>query len=231
MTAPPQPPPGWYPDPNGAAGQRYFDGNDWTEHRAVPPPSLPPKPPKKSGAGKVVLGIVAVVSFFGLLATCGHSSHSSSSSTNTSSSAVAASPVQTQSPEEIQRQQQEEQQEEAQRLDPSTYNAISPHDYAVLLKDPDAHKGEKIIVYGVVTQFDSQTGTSEFRADTAAEAQDDRFGYDQNTLIKASDPSILKDVVKDDFVQMYSRSKGPKPTSRPSALTAPCPSSPSTSSR
>jgi hypothetical protein len=23
-----------------------------------------------------------------------------------------------------------------------------------MLKDPDAHKGEKIIVYGVVTQFD-----------------------------------------------------------------------------
>jgi hypothetical protein len=31
MTAPS----GWYPDPTGVLGQRYFDGNDWTEHRAV----------------------------------------------------------------------------------------------------------------------------------------------------------------------------------------------------
>ena len=29
-------PAGWYPDPSGAAGQRYFDGVDWTEHRAAP---------------------------------------------------------------------------------------------------------------------------------------------------------------------------------------------------
>jgi hypothetical protein len=27
-------PPGWYPDPNDAATQRYWDGNDWTENRA-----------------------------------------------------------------------------------------------------------------------------------------------------------------------------------------------------
>jgi hypothetical protein len=26
------PPPGWYPDPSGAPGQRYFDGSNWTEH-------------------------------------------------------------------------------------------------------------------------------------------------------------------------------------------------------
>jgi len=28
---------GWYPDPSGMHGQRYFDGTDWTEHRAAPP--------------------------------------------------------------------------------------------------------------------------------------------------------------------------------------------------
>ena len=30
VTAEP-PPPGWYPDPSGAARQRYFDGNDWID--------------------------------------------------------------------------------------------------------------------------------------------------------------------------------------------------------
>jgi hypothetical protein len=108
------------------------------------------------------------------------------------------------SPEEIQQQQQEQQDQQlaAQRLDPSTYNAISPHDFALMLKDPAAHKGEKIIVYGVVTQFDTATGTSEFRANTAAQPQDDRYGYQQNTMVEASDTSILANVVEGDYVRM-----------------------------
>lgn len=35
MTAAPPPPPGWYNDPSGARGQRYFDGTQWTDHRAA----------------------------------------------------------------------------------------------------------------------------------------------------------------------------------------------------
>ncbi len=39
-------PPGWYPDPSGPPGQRYWDGSNWTEHRvaAPPPPPAPPAP-------------------------------------------------------------------------------------------------------------------------------------------------------------------------------------------
>lgn len=30
---PPQgPPPGWYADPHGSGGQRWWDGTQWTEH-------------------------------------------------------------------------------------------------------------------------------------------------------------------------------------------------------
>jgi hypothetical protein len=53
MTTPPTPA-GWYPDPDGSGGQRYWDGILWTEHRypAAPPASeeatavvaLPPEP-------------------------------------------------------------------------------------------------------------------------------------------------------------------------------------------
>lgn len=32
--------PGWYPDPSG--GQRYFDGQTWTEHHAPQPPTVGP---------------------------------------------------------------------------------------------------------------------------------------------------------------------------------------------
>jgi uncharacterized RDD family membrane protein YckC len=42
-------PPGWYLDPDGSGHLRYFDGQDWTEHRAPSTPpaqwSPPPWPP------------------------------------------------------------------------------------------------------------------------------------------------------------------------------------------
>ena len=56
-----QTPPGWYRDPHGA-GQRYWDGQQWTEQRAPAPQQQPmyQPPPKKSGGGtvwKVMLGV------------------------------------------------------------------------------------------------------------------------------------------------------------------------------
>jgi hypothetical protein len=45
VTTPPTPA-GWYPDPDGSGGQRYWDGSAWTEHRApaTPEPAAPAAP-------------------------------------------------------------------------------------------------------------------------------------------------------------------------------------------
>jgi TM2 domain-containing membrane protein YozV len=54
---------GWYGDPNGGGGQRYWDGMQWTENVTVPPgpPGFQPAPamvvPKSPG-------ISLLVSFF-----------------------------------------------------------------------------------------------------------------------------------------------------------------------
>jgi hypothetical protein len=37
-------PSGWYPDPDGSGGQRFWDGAGWTDHR-VPAPAPPVDPP------------------------------------------------------------------------------------------------------------------------------------------------------------------------------------------
>ena len=49
---------GWYPNPSGAPGQRYFDGRDWTaHHRATPPQPMPaPSQPMPMQTSVVVTG-------------------------------------------------------------------------------------------------------------------------------------------------------------------------------
>ena len=44
MTTPPTPA-GWYPDPDGSGGQRYWDGFSWTEHRYPAAPAAPASAP------------------------------------------------------------------------------------------------------------------------------------------------------------------------------------------
>jgi hypothetical protein len=60
-------PAGWYPDPDGSDGQRYFDGQSWTEHRAAAAPvEAHPldagRPAQASGSNmKVIGGVLAAV--------------------------------------------------------------------------------------------------------------------------------------------------------------------------
>lgn len=58
--------PGWYPDPSGQPGQRYFDGRQWTT-QAPPPPPVPTSPaPKKKWPWIVAGSIVALILVVGL---------------------------------------------------------------------------------------------------------------------------------------------------------------------
>lgn len=64
---PPNPGPGWYPDPSGAQTQRYFDGGKWTERLApfnTPPPQQPRQTPAKSPRTFVILLVGSVVASF-----------------------------------------------------------------------------------------------------------------------------------------------------------------------
>jgi hypothetical protein len=60
----PMPPAGWYDDPDGSGGQRYFDGNEWQERapRAAPAPApvVVERQTKTSGyaIASLVLGLV-----------------------------------------------------------------------------------------------------------------------------------------------------------------------------
>ncbi len=64
---------GWFPDPQDPSQQRYWNGSEWTEHRApaayppaIYPSGVTPIPPNSGGATTaLVLGILSLL-FFGL---------------------------------------------------------------------------------------------------------------------------------------------------------------------
>lgn len=95
--------------------------------------------------------------------------------------------------------------------DLTTYAATDDRGWQLVAKDPDAHVGEKYVVFGGVTQFDSATGTSAFRANTGG-AQDDSsyvsvYGYDINTYV-IGDAATLAQIVEDDLLKMYVKVEG-----------------------
>lgn len=57
----PSPPPGWYADPTGAPGRRFFDGQTWTDHRRGEPEASPPPPPRGHGKAIALVAAVAVL--------------------------------------------------------------------------------------------------------------------------------------------------------------------------
>lgn len=93
--------------------------------------------------------------------------------------------------------------EQAAHMDRSTYAPLAPRDFALLMKDPDSHHGQKVVIYGDVTQLDSATGTSEFRADTGPDAPNPADPYTENTYISAPNPALLANVVEKDTLRMY----------------------------
>jgi hypothetical protein len=97
MTTTQTTPPGWYPDPEGP-GQRYFDGEQWTEHRSgvqqlppTPPPVVGPRyaqarPPKKSNAWKWILGGFGALIVIAAIASGGSSTSTDENGTDSGSS-------------------------------------------------------------------------------------------------------------------------------------------------
>jgi Protein of unknown function (DUF2510) len=97
-------PPGWYPDPSGAPGKRYFDGRDWTLFLADPPgaPRAPiaPWPSRRRVPTWAWVAIAAVVVVFvgvivGDLLSGSRSQQGAPSSTTSS---ISAEPSSTQAP-------------------------------------------------------------------------------------------------------------------------------------
>lgn len=78
---------------------------------------------------------------------------------------------------------------------------ITARDWLLVAKNPAAHVGQRIIVHGKVTQFDSGTGTSAFRANVDGVAHKVKYGYvdyQTNTML-TGDATALANVVQGDL--------------------------------
>jgi hypothetical protein len=87
--------------------------------------------------------------------------------------------------------------------DAKPFNAISARDFALLVKNPDAHAGQRFVIYGEVTQFDAATGNDQFLARTGAEKDSISYGYtdfEDNSLV-VGDSGMLADVVEGDVFE------------------------------
>lgn len=79
--------------------------------------------------------------------------------------------------------------------------AITAREWLQIAKSPAAHIGDRIIVYGQVTQFDSATGTTSFRANVDGVRHPVKYGYadyDTNTILTGLS-SDLTELVQDDL--------------------------------
>jgi Protein of unknown function (DUF2510) len=82
----------------------------------------------------------------------------------------------------------------------SSHHSVSSQAWLEIVKNPDGHVGQCLIVYGEVTQFDSATGTTEFRANAGGVHQSPQYGfvnYPTNTLFSGT-ASKLNAVVEGD---------------------------------
>jgi hypothetical protein len=61
---------------------------------------------------------------------------------------------------------------------------------------PDTHQGQRLIVFGHVTQFDSVTGPTGFRANVDGVQHDEWYDYDTNTILQGRPRRT--DIVADD---------------------------------
>lgn len=78
----------------------------------------------------------------------------------------------------------------------AAYRKLTARAWQLIVKNPDGHAGEKVIVYGRVFQFDAATGTDMFRADAGFSQYEDPS--DANTEF-AGDAGMLADLVEGDL--------------------------------
>lgn len=221
---------GWYRDAQNSALLRWWDGNRWTEHtQPIPPHKVPRARKHLAVSASIFMGFGLITSFIpvlsfiswafllvgvicaiialvkkqklkalsitalcvapvALLIAIVVSFITLSDFGQTSASApVATGPVVA-----------------------DQYETPEERDLALLVKDADPHIGEKVALYGVITQFDTATGDCMFRANAGREQGEYAWDYDHNIVFIAGavDCDELVGFVEDDTIRVLATIAG-----------------------
>lgn len=79
-----------------------------------------------------------------------------------------------------------------------TFNKMTARQWKKLVKDPDSHIGDQVIIYGVIYQFDAATGSDAFLAYTDPVKRSDSYDYRENAWF-VGEEEVLADFVEDDM--------------------------------
>lgn len=95
--------------------------------------------------------------------------------------------------------------EKAQKEKANQAKEVTKRQLAQIVKNPDSHVDENVIIYARITQFDSGTGPCVFRADVS-QALVGKYDYEHNSMFAAgdgvSDCKELDDFIADDLVKI-----------------------------
>jgi hypothetical protein len=182
-TAPPNIPPEWYEQQ--AQAHQYSSGAT-----ASPPP--PRKPRWRKILLAVLVGLALLFVLIGVTADPQPATPAAPPASNWGTSAVPsavtkAAPV------------------VAPAVTPATATGparkITSREWKLIAKDPEAHAGERVIVYGQVMQFDAATGVDAFRANVDGAEHKPSYGYadyDTNTFLSGPATELV-DLVEGDL--------------------------------
>lgn len=91
--------------------------------------------------------------------------------------------------------------------DLATFTETDDRNWALIAKDPDAHVGTNLILYGSIMQFDSATGRCAMLIDTAATQKEMSYDYAQSVMAVAGDWEtecpVFDPLVEDDHVKIW----------------------------
>lgn len=92
--------------------------------------------------------------------------------------------------------------------DPSSYKKLTDREFSMIVKDPESHKGEKVVLYGYVQQLDSATGPDVLLAGIGGSSKENWYEYQDRAIVVAGEKGMYQDVVQKDLVTIYATVNG-----------------------